>query len=644
MKVGSAFSGIGGFDLGLEQAGMEVVWQIEADAWCNKILARHWPEVMRYGDITTVNPSQLERVDLICGGFPCQDLSVAGRRKGLAGSRSSLFWEFLRIADALRPRWLLIENVPGLLSSGDREDWPTLLDALASIGYAVDTDICDSQDFGVAQRRRRVFIVCQRAAIIRQMKTPTSLSTISQLLSEILLGLLVETSAASSTGYSDSTLPRWSSGGGLQKRMDLFRLRTEEHWNSLLADWDATSRLSLSEPQNSESRFAEPQKNAFSTDTPLYAASGTATEPLSGDIYKSWSKAWAVVSNMGNPSTTWTETSETTHSIIYGCALAAAAIFERTVRLKSSFPDSWKAEWSTLTALRGYTNYARQATESLFRDLRWVSDWWTFRRQTEYLYGLGSHLGAPCPPEVLFEPAGGAGDSPAGLGAGADLAASVTRSAGHHGWSSPRGDGSDNLVAHALRRDPGGIGQGWNTSCAVVNARQNPISIEGQSLPLDVGHPQHAVAYRVHAAESGALQAIGDTPDQFQAVAFAQNQRTDDFRGDYQGDYFTTPDGIAQTIPAGGGNVAGGSGTIVSYAPDRSGPHTALDTAAGDGNDDRVVAVVGTPADPDGVRKTTGLPRRMDPDGPRYRGLGNAVTVPVIRWIGERILKANAEA
>ena len=121
LTVGSLFSGIGGFDLGLERAGWSVRWQVENEPFCNKVLEKHWPNVKRYGDITAVDPGQLERVNLICGGFPCQDVSVAGKREGLAGSRSSLYWEAIRIIDAVRPRWVLIENVPGLFSTQSGE-------------------------------------------------------------------------------------------------------------------------------------------------------------------------------------------------------------------------------------------------------------------------------------------------------------------------------------------------------------------------------------------------------------------------------------------------------------------------------------------------------------------------------------------
>lgn len=159
MRVGSLFAGIGGFDEGFRRAGMTTVWMVEIDPWCRRVLARHFPEAQLYEDVRTVGRDDLEPVDLICGGFPCQDLSVAGRRAGLAGERSGLFFEFMRIVAELTPRWVLIENVPGLLSSNGGRDMGTVLGTLAKLGYGYAYRVLDAQFFGVAQRRRRVFIV-----------------------------------------------------------------------------------------------------------------------------------------------------------------------------------------------------------------------------------------------------------------------------------------------------------------------------------------------------------------------------------------------------------------------------------------------------------------------------------------------------
>ena len=154
--MGSLFSGIGGLDLGLERAGMEVRWQCEIDKDARSVLAEHWPTVECHDDVKELNGT---RVDVLCGGFPCQDVSVAGKRAGLAGERTGLFHEFMRIASALTPHWLLLENVPGLLSSNGGRDMGTVLGTLADLGYGWCYRVLDAQYFGVAQRRRRVFIV-----------------------------------------------------------------------------------------------------------------------------------------------------------------------------------------------------------------------------------------------------------------------------------------------------------------------------------------------------------------------------------------------------------------------------------------------------------------------------------------------------
>lgn len=159
MKFGSLFTGVGGFDLGFERAGMECAWQVEFDKACQSILKKHWSETELFDDVRTVGKHNLEPVDVICGGFPCQDVSIAGKRAGLAGERSGLWSEFARIIDELEPKWVVIENVPGLLSSNRGRDFATVIRWLAERGYGVAWRILDSQYFGVAQRRRRVFIV-----------------------------------------------------------------------------------------------------------------------------------------------------------------------------------------------------------------------------------------------------------------------------------------------------------------------------------------------------------------------------------------------------------------------------------------------------------------------------------------------------
>jgi DNA (cytosine-5)-methyltransferase 1 len=159
LTFGSLFSGIGGFDLGFERGGMQCQWQVEIDTAAVSVLERRFPGVAKYKDVRNVGKDNLKPVDVICGGFPCQDLSIAGKRAGLAGERSGLWHEFIRIIGELSPQWVVIENVPGLLSSNGGADFAVILRGLVERGYGVCWRILDSQYFGVAQRRRRVFIV-----------------------------------------------------------------------------------------------------------------------------------------------------------------------------------------------------------------------------------------------------------------------------------------------------------------------------------------------------------------------------------------------------------------------------------------------------------------------------------------------------
>lgn len=153
MKVGSLFTGIGGLDLGLERAGMEIRWQVEIDPFCRAVLEKHWPHVPKYGDIREVKGDELETVDLICGGFPCQPVSIAGRRLGEADPRW-LWPEFARIVRVVRPKYVLVENVPGLLSRG----MGNVLGALAEMGYDAEWFVFPAKAVGAAHLRERVFI------------------------------------------------------------------------------------------------------------------------------------------------------------------------------------------------------------------------------------------------------------------------------------------------------------------------------------------------------------------------------------------------------------------------------------------------------------------------------------------------------
>lgn len=155
LTVGSLFAGIGGLDLGLERAGMKTVWQVEIDPFCRKVLAKHWPDVERFEDVRTVGKHNLNPVDLICGGFPCQDIGCAGKRAGIDGERSGLWSEFHRIICELRPMFVVIENSVALLIRGlDR-----VLCDLAACGFDAEWQPVLASDFTFPHRRERLFVV-----------------------------------------------------------------------------------------------------------------------------------------------------------------------------------------------------------------------------------------------------------------------------------------------------------------------------------------------------------------------------------------------------------------------------------------------------------------------------------------------------
>ena len=155
LTFGSLFAGVGGFDLGFERAGFKCKWQVEIDDYATRILERHWPDVHRERDIRQCGPHNLEPVDCIIGGFPCQDISYCGKGAGLDGARSGLFFEAIRLVCELRPRAVVLENVAGLLTRGlDR-----VLGTLAEVGFDAEWHCIPAAAVGAPHIRDRVFVL-----------------------------------------------------------------------------------------------------------------------------------------------------------------------------------------------------------------------------------------------------------------------------------------------------------------------------------------------------------------------------------------------------------------------------------------------------------------------------------------------------
>lgn len=158
--IGSLFAGIGGFDVGFENAGYRTAWQVELNPFNRAVLADRFPHAQQFEDVRHCGAHNLCPVDVLTAGFPCQDISVAGRNpSGLRGERSGLFWEVIRILKEIQPRWVVLENVVNLLAINDSQDFETVIRALANCGYVGLWRVLNAQYFGVPQQRRRLFLV-----------------------------------------------------------------------------------------------------------------------------------------------------------------------------------------------------------------------------------------------------------------------------------------------------------------------------------------------------------------------------------------------------------------------------------------------------------------------------------------------------
>ena len=164
-KINSFFAGIGGFDVAFEKQGFSTAMLCEINPFCNQILSRHWPDVEKAGDINVITEGEIPDTEVWCGGFPCQDISVArgaSERLGLKGKRSGLFYRFAELIEAKMPEVVIIENVAGLFTSNKGRDFGVILQTLTSLGYAVAWRLLNSRYFGVPQSRTRVYLCCWR--------------------------------------------------------------------------------------------------------------------------------------------------------------------------------------------------------------------------------------------------------------------------------------------------------------------------------------------------------------------------------------------------------------------------------------------------------------------------------------------------
>lgn len=171
--LNSFFAGIGGFDLGFEKNGFKTEFLCEINPFCNEVLSTHWPKAKRAEDICAVKASDIPDAEVWCGGFPCQDISVArgaSQRLGLDGTRSGLFYQFAALIEEKKPKVVVIENVEGLFNSNGGRDFGVILQRMTSMGYAVAWRLFNSRYFGVPQSRPRVYLCCWKGSLTKAMR------------------------------------------------------------------------------------------------------------------------------------------------------------------------------------------------------------------------------------------------------------------------------------------------------------------------------------------------------------------------------------------------------------------------------------------------------------------------------------------
>jgi DNA-cytosine methyltransferase len=164
LRAFSLFSGVGGFEIGIQDS-VETIGFSEIDKYASMVLRYKYPNITNYGDCTKINWSEVPDFDLLTGGSPCQDFSIAGKRAGIEGKRSGLVWEYIRCLEEKKPRYFIFENVKGLLSSGGGRHFATILTAFSEAGYSLWWQVLNAKDFGVPQNRERIFVVGYRTDV-----------------------------------------------------------------------------------------------------------------------------------------------------------------------------------------------------------------------------------------------------------------------------------------------------------------------------------------------------------------------------------------------------------------------------------------------------------------------------------------------
>jgi len=645
MKYGSVCSGIEAASVAWHSLGWEAQWYSEIEHFPSEVLKHRFPDVPNLGDMTQLfsNKTFLDsHIDLLVGGTPCQSFSVAGLRKGMEDPRGNLTLTFLSLIDIKKPKWIVWENVPGIISSNQGKDFQSFLDGLEEIGYICDVEILDAQHFGVAQRRKRVFVCGQSVDSILKERTITSALTIAQCLTEILHGILIEVLSLyerEPIKSDQASLLR----DGVMRRMKLFGILTEncnyKNWQELLVDvflkhhpvqknWDL--------PLGGKS-----QKELTLEDLLM----GLNQEGQSTLTEESLRKALEDLYEVMKLYTTLTLTKETIQSKISMFFQAGESISRLIARLSDSSPNSLSATLSSLTLLQELTNYARQTNSNIFSEMAGIYEVGDFLKQAQHRNAVVGHLGDWRPAAaVLFESQslqrdskpsrakrqetstdaqGGFGESSKSWWDGGQTAATLTKQNANGAQRMPD---KDNFGAVLEQKDVSCAG-GNISPCVTSKWKTGYGGPSGKSEADNMVYEQVAQPIAVdcfnQTINEKTSQTIGSSASDVNHYGAVLEPTIIDRAAFNQGQN-------AQYEP----RIEAGQ-TMSSLVA--KGPHAVQHTMA--------IRRL-TPVECEKLQgfppNWTKIPYRNKPadqcpDGPRYKACGNSMAVPVMRWIGQRI-------
>lgn len=415
LRYGSVCSGIESASVAWGPLGLVPAWFAEIEPFPCSVLSNHWPHVPNLGDMTLIaagiRAGEIEAPDILVGGTPCQSWSIAGKGKGKDDPRGMLTFEFINIIEAAKPKFVVWENVPGIVSNDGGKHFAEFMDAIAGLGYTVNADILDAQFFGVAQRRRRVFLVCQRADILMKKKNVTSLNTGIIAVLGILRSILAVHQAGLGKKRVLLDVKCESASVGLRRKIACFLAHGEQNYlpwlNSLAESFQSVAQ----EQEFLGSTLGHTTKmggNSKPTEATLFQDlfQGLTDEKQESSLNTmlSWKSELEELFCLVRSSTTSIQLKMTTDQKIYTYAKMLLSIGRYIAQSSHCSQTSFKAASSFLTLSKEFIDYARQTNKKLSGGERVFRFWDDFIREAEHSNNLVTDFGARTnSEEILFE-------------------------------------------------------------------------------------------------------------------------------------------------------------------------------------------------------------------------------------------------